>query len=126
MKPFPCKDCKERYLGCSDKCEKYKAVKESNFEERKWVTMKNKEHMCPSAAKYKKAEEKLTRLDTRIRDKEMRNRRIAAFIDAVEQMPDTVSEFSTELWATLIDQVTVYGKKDVRFTLSTGEEIQVD
>jgi hypothetical protein len=56
----------------------------------------------------------------------MRNRRIAAFIDAVEQMPDTVSEFSTELWATLIDQVTVYGKKDVRFTLSTGEEIQVD
>ena len=58
--------------------------------------------------------------------KEMRNRRIADFIDAVEQMPDTVSEFSTELWATLIDQVTVYGKKDVRFTLSTGEEIQVD
>ena len=56
MKPFPCKDCKERYLGCSDKCEKYKTVKESNFEERKWVTMKNKEHMCPSAAKYKKAE----------------------------------------------------------------------
>ena len=78
------------------------------------------------SGKYKKAEEKLTRLDTRIRDKEMRNRRIADFIDAVEQMPDTVSEFSTELWATLIDQVTVYGKKDVRFTLSTGEEIQVD
>ena len=78
------------------------------------------------SGKYKKAEEKLTKLDTRIRDKEMRNRRIAAFIDAVEQMPDTVSEFSTELWATLIDQVTVYGKKDVRFTLSTGEEIQVD
>ena len=26
----------------------------------------------------------------------------------------------------VIDQVTVYGKKDVRFTLSTGEEIQVD
>ena len=78
------------------------------------------------SGKYKKAEEKLTRLDTRIRDKEMRNRRIADFIDTVEQMPDTVSEFSTELWATLIDQVTVYGKKDVRFTLSTGEEIQVD
>ena len=78
------------------------------------------------SGKYKKAEEKLARLDTRIRDKEMRNRRIADFIDAVEQMPDTVSEFSTELWATLIDQVTVYGKKDVRFTLSTGEEIQVD
>ena len=56
----------------------------------------------------------------------MRNRRIADFIDAVEQMPDTVSEFSTELWATLIDQVTVYGKKDARFTPSTGEEIQVD
>lgn len=25
-----------------------------------------------------------------------------------------------------IHKVTVYGKKDVRFTLSTGEEIQVD
>ncbi len=48
------------------------------------------------------------------------------FIDAVEQMPDTVSEFSTELWAMLIDQVTVYVKKDIRFSLSIGEEIQVD
>ncbi len=75
------------------------------------------------SGKYKKAEEKLTKLATRIRDKGMRYRRIEDFINAVEQMPDTVSEFSSELWATLIDQVTVYGKKDVRFTLTTrGDE----
>lgn len=68
----------------------------------------------------------MTKLDTRIRDKGMRYRRIEDFINAVEQMPDTVSEFSTKLWATLTDQVTVYGKKDVRFTLTTGEVIQVE
>ena len=54
MKKYPCKDCKERYLGCSDKCEKYQQVKEENFQERKWVTIQNKEHMGISAAKYSK------------------------------------------------------------------------
>lgn len=35
---MPCKDCKERYLGCHDKCEKYlnakKLLKELKHKER--------------------------------------------------------------------------------------------
>lgn len=33
MKPqAPCKDCKDRYLGCHDRCEKYKTFREDVFE----------------------------------------------------------------------------------------------
>ena len=50
---------------------------------------------------------------------------VSHFIDAVEQMPDTVSEFSTELWAMLIDQVTVYVKKDIRFSLNDSPDFTI-
>ena len=55
----------------------------------------------------------------------MRQRRIAEFIAAVEALPETISEFQNDLWATLVDHVTVYGKKDVRFTMTNGTEIKV-
>lgn len=29
---MPCKDCKERYLGCHSKCEKYQNAKKRNDE----------------------------------------------------------------------------------------------
>lgn len=54
----------------------------------------------------------------------MRQRQIAEFIAAVEALPETVNEFQSDLWATLVDHVTVYGKKDVRFTMTNGTEIQ--
>ena len=54
----------------------------------------------------------------------MRQSQIAEFIVAVEALPETVSEFQCDLWATLVDRVTVYGKKDVRFTMTNGIEIR--
>ena len=35
-------------------------------------------------------------------------------IIAVEALPATVSEFQSDLWVTLVDHVTLYGKKDVQ------------
>lgn len=29
---MPCKDCKDRYLGCHDRCEKYQQFKKRNDE----------------------------------------------------------------------------------------------
>lgn len=55
----------------------------------------------------------------------MRQRQIAEFIAAVEAQPETVGEFQSDLWATLVDHVTVYGKKDVRFIMTNGVEIPV-
>lgn len=59
------------------------------------------------------------------RSKGMRQRQIAEFIAAAEALPETVGDFQSDLWATLVDHVTVYGKKDVRFTMTNGVEIPV-
>ena len=72
---------------------------------------------------YAEAETKLQALEKSIQSKEMRQRQIAEFIAAVEALPETVSDFQSDLWATLVDHVTIYGKKDVRFTMTNGVEI---
>ena len=74
--------------------------------------------------RYASAETELQELEKSIQSKEMRQRQIAEFIAAVEALPETVSEFQSDLWATLVDHVTVYGKKDVRFTMTNGTEIR--
>ena len=92
---------------------------------------------------YAEAEAKLQTLKKAIQSKEMRQRQIAEckcqaffymaksayhphakFIAAVEALPETVGEFQSDLWATLVDHVTVYGKKDLRFTMTNGVEIR--
>jgi len=73
---------------------------------------------------YAEAEAQLGALEKSIQSKEMRQRQITEFIAAVEALPETVSEFQSDLWATLVDHVTVYGKKDVRFTMTNGVEIR--
>ena len=54
----------------------------------------------------------------------MRVRQITAIIKAVESISGEDGEFSSTLWAALVDRVTVYGKDDVRFTLANGTEIR--
>lgn len=40
MREYPCKDCKDRYLGCHDRCARYQAAKNQNMEERQGITRK--------------------------------------------------------------------------------------
>ena len=40
MQEYPCKDCKDRYLGCHDQCARYQAAKNQNLEERQGITRK--------------------------------------------------------------------------------------
>ena len=74
--------------------------------------------------RYSEVEERLTKLEATIHKKEMNARQIADFISTVESLPSTVTEFQNDLWAALVDHVTVYGKKDVGFTLTNGMEIR--
>ena len=46
------------------------------------------------------------------------------FIQSLEKLPDMVTEFSEELWGSLVDHVTVYGKNNIVFTLNSGMEIK--
>ena len=75
---------------------------------------------------YAAAEAELQALEKSIQSREMRQRQIAEFIAAVEDLPETVSEFQSDLWATLVDHVTVYSKKDIRFTLANGAEVNAE
>ena len=59
-----------------------------------------------------------------ILEKEMRERQIIEFITTLETMPSTVTEFRPELWASLVDKVSVHGKNDFSFTLNSGVEVK--
>ena len=76
------------------------------------------------ASKYKAANEQVKELEQAILEKEMRIRQITDFIAVLETMPSTVTVFEPELWASLVDKVTVHGKNDVSFTLTSGAEVR--
>ena len=39
-------------------------------------------------------------------------------------MPSEVTEFNDGQWATFVDRVTIYGKDDIHFTLTSGAEVR--
>ncbi len=76
------------------------------------------------ASQYTASDEKVKEIDQAILKKEMRKRQITDFITTLETIPSTVTEFKPELWATLVDKVTVHGKNDMSFTLTSGAEMR--
>ncbi len=76
------------------------------------------------ASQYTAADGKVKEMEHAILEKEMRTRQINDFIKTLETMPSTVTEFRPELWASLVDKVTVHGKNDMSFTLTSGAEVR--
>ena len=56
--------------------------------------------------------------------KEIRRRELERFILAVEKLPEMVTEFDEALWGSLVDHLTVNGKDDIVFTMTSGMEIK--
>ncbi len=54
----------------------------------------------------------------------IRRREFGRFIHSVEELPEMVTEFSEELWGSLVDHVTVHNKDNIVFTLTSGLEIK--
>ena len=52
-------------------------------------------------------------------------REFGRFIHSLESLPEMVTEFSEELWGSLVDHVTVYSKDNIVFILTSGMEIKV-
>ena len=46
------------------------------------------------------------------------------FIHSLEALPEMVTEFSEELWGSLVDHVTVRNKDNIAFTLTSGMKIK--
>ena len=42
----------------------------------------------------------------------------------MEKLPEIVTEFDEALWGSLVDHLTVNGKDDIVFTMTSGMEIK--
>ena len=74
--------------------------------------------------RYEETRAKLEAVQENAHGKKSRARRIGMFIAAVENLPAEATEFNDVTWTYMVDQVTVYGKNDIRFTLNSGAEIR--
>ena len=62
-------------------------------------------------------------LAAEIRQRGIRRREFERFITTLESLPDEVTDFSEDLWGSLVEYLTVYAKDDLRFMLPCEVEI---
>ena len=55
----------------------------------------------------------------------IRRREFDRFISTLESLPDQVTDFSEDLWGSLVEYLTVYTKDDLRFMLPCEVEMEV-
>lgn len=63
------------------------------------------------------------RLEAEIADKVSRKKSTQQFITTLRQQDGLAQEFDENLWGSLVEMVTVYNEKDIRFTFRDGTEI---
>ena len=76
------------------------------------------------AARYENAKAAYGAVMEEIAEKGARKKLLEDFIHILSAQP-VIAEFEAELWASLVDYVTVYSKEDIRVTFRDGTEIQV-
>lgn len=62
-------------------------------------------------------------LAAEIRQRDIRRREFERFITTLESLPDEVTDFSEDLWGSLVEYLTVYTKDDLKFMLPCEVEI---
>lgn len=72
--------------------------------------------------RFEKAKKKLETVEQNIADKQAHKVMVEQFLADLEKQ-DTVTEYSDDLWYSLIDYVTVISKDDIRFMFKNGTEI---
>ena len=75
--------------------------------------------------RYDRTKERLDKVSGRIMERQAKREMIEAFLHDLAEMDEDVQEFTDDLWFNLLDHVTVFSKKDVRFTFKNGTEISV-
>ena len=60
-----------------------------------------------------------------IKDKQSRQATIEAYLETLKSQGTLVERFESAFWCALLDFVTVYSKKDVRFTFKDGTEMGI-
>ena len=77
------------------------------------------------ASRFEDTKAKYEKVTADIAAKGIRRRELERFILAVEKLPEIVTEFDEALRGSLVDHLTVNGKDDIVFTMSSGMEIKV-
>ena len=54
-----------------------------------------------------------------------RDKQVRKYVDELEKSPEFVSEFSSEMFTSLIEKVVVKAKDDIRFIFKNGFEVRV-
>ena len=76
-------------------------------------------------SRYEDTERKRDAVVEQIDQIMIRRRKNERFIETVKGLPELITEFDTDLWAALVDSMTVYSKDRIVFRLTCGMEINV-
>ena len=76
------------------------------------------------SARFQETKAKYDAVTAEIAQRGIRRREFGRFIRSVEALPEMLTEFSEELWGSLVDHVTVHSKDNIVFTLTSGMEIR--
>ena len=76
------------------------------------------------ASRFEATRAEYEKVTAGIAEKGIRRRELERFIQAVEKLPEMVSDFDEALWGSLVEKITVNGKDDIVFTMSSGMEIK--
>ena len=74
--------------------------------------------------RFNRAKTRLEEVTAGIQEKQTASANMGTFLNAFEQMPDALTEFSLESWHSMVDFATVYSIDDIRFTFKNGQEIK--
>ena len=74
--------------------------------------------------RFDRAKTRLEKVTAEIQEKQTSSASMGTFLNAFEQMPDVLAEFSLESWHSMVDFATVYSIDDIRFTFKNGQEIK--
>lgn len=77
------------------------------------------------SARFQETKDKYDAVTAEIAQRGIRRREFGRFIHSLEALQEMVTEFSEELWGSLIDHVTMHSKDNIVFTLTSGMEIRV-
>ena len=77
------------------------------------------------SGKYEGAKRQHDDIKQQIADKTSARVAASQFIGTLKKMDGLIMEFDPSLWGNLLDHVTVYSKKDMRYTFKDGTEIKL-
>ena len=76
-------------------------------------------------ARYDAAKARFDKVTEAISAKEAQSERLAVFIKRLKAQTDPVAEFDSQLWASMVDYVTVGADKGVTLVFRDGTEVNV-